>query len=111
MKLLTREQLAGWLEALARERPLVAPHEAAGVLLYRPVTSSGEIAWGSTRPVMSIKEVFFPPTERLLTIETNGGQVTLTEIFSDEKPVVFGVRPCDARGMQMLDALFIDTHP
>jgi NAD-dependent dihydropyrimidine dehydrogenase PreA subunit len=111
MKILTHAQMVSWLDNLARERPLIASNEVSGVLLYRPVESSDEITWGSTRPVMSIKEVFFPPTERLLTIEKDGQQVRLTEVYSNEKPVVFGVRPCDARGMQVLDALFINTSP
>ncbi len=68
------------------------------MLLYRPVERSTEIAWGSTRPVMSIKEVFFPPTERLLTIEKVGQQVSLTETLPEGKAVIFGVRPCDAQG-------------
>ena len=111
MNILTQAQLAGWLDDLARACPVIAPADEAGVLLYRPVKSSAEIAWGSTRPAMSVKEYFFPPTERLLAIEKNGGQVRVVETFPDEKPVIFGVRPCDARGLQILDAMFVDTSP
>jgi sulfhydrogenase subunit beta (sulfur reductase) len=111
MNILTQAQLVGWLDTLARERPLIAPKEVAGVLLYRPIENSDEITWSSTRPAMSVKEVFFPSTERLLAIEKNGQQVMVTEAFPDEKPVVFGVRPCDARGMQVLDAVFLNTSP
>jgi ferredoxin len=111
MNMLTHAQLVSWLDGLAKERPLIAPTDVAGLLLYHLVESSEEIVWSSTRPAMSVKEVFFPPTERLLTIEKNGQQVRLSEAFSDQKPVVFGVRPCDARGMQMLDALFIEKPP
>jgi ferredoxin len=46
-----------------------------------------------------------------LSIEKVGQGVKLTETLPNEMAVVFGVRPCDARGMQMLDALFIDTSP
>jgi ferredoxin len=111
MNILTRAQLLGWLDSLAQERPLIAPKDVSGVILYRPVECSDEIAWGSTRPVMSIKEVFFPSTERLLTIEKIGQQINMIETLPEGEPVVFGVRPCDARGMQVLDALFIDTSP
>ena len=90
---------------------MVAPREVDGVLLYRPVESSAEIAWDFTRPKMSVKDAFFPPTERLLAIERIGQEVRLTETLSEDRPVIFGVRPCDARGLQLLDALFIAAEP
>ena len=111
MNIITQPQLVSWLDSIAKERPLIAPRNVAGVLLYRPVENSSEIAWGSTRPLMSVKDVLFPPTERLLTIEKVGLEVKLTDTFPEGNVVVFGVRPCDARGMQVLDALFIDTEP
>jgi ferredoxin len=108
---ISQTALAAWLDVLARERMLIAPRNVAGVLLYRPVANSREIAWGFTRPALSAKEVFFPPTERLLTIERRGQQVKLTETLSEGYPVLFGVRPCDAHGLKVLDALFIDQPP
>ena len=111
MNIITQPQLVNWLDSMAKERPLIAPRHVAGVLLYRPVESSNEIAWGSSRPLMSVKDVLFPPTERLLNIEKVGQEVKLTETFPEENAVIFGVRPCDARGMQVLDALFLDSEP
>ncbi|HEX9616657.1 MAG TPA: 4Fe-4S dicluster domain-containing protein [Anaerolineales bacterium] len=105
---LTRAQLAGWLDALALERILVAPRLREGVLLYQPVESSAELVWEFTRPVLPVKEFFFPPTERLMTIEKTGQQVRLVETLPGEHQVIFGVRPCEARGVHILDALFLD---
>ena len=111
MNIITQPQLVGWLDNLAKERPLIAPRNVAGVLLYRRVKNSDEIAWGSTRPLISVKDALFPPTERLLTIEKVGREIKLTETFPEDNPVIFGVSPCDARGLQVLDAMFIDTKP
>jgi ferredoxin len=111
MNIITQPQLVSWLDSIAKERPLIAPRNVAGVLLYRPVENSNEIAWDSARPLMSVKDVLFPPTERLLLIEKVGQEVKLTETFPEGNAVIFGVRPCDARGMQVLDALFIDAKP
>jgi ferredoxin len=90
---------------------LIAPHEVAGVLLYRPVESCHEIAWGFGRTVMSVKEAFFPPTERLLTIEKSDGGIKLIENLPEGEQIIFGVRPCDARGVKILDALFLEKEP
>jgi len=111
MNLVTQTQLAEWLDGLARQRTLIAPHDVADVLLYRTVESSQEIAWGFARPVMSVKEAFFPPTECMLTIEKSGGGIKLTENLPEGEQVIFGVRPCDARGVKILDALFLDKEP
>ncbi|MDO9129536.1 MAG: 4Fe-4S dicluster domain-containing protein [Anaerolineales bacterium] len=109
MNFITQAQLTEWLDSLARQQTLSAPREVSGVMLYRPVESSQEIAWGFSRPVMSVKEAFFPPTERLLTIEKIDGGIQLTETLPEDQQVIFGVRPCDARGVKILDALFLDT--
>ena len=117
--LISQAELEGWLDGIANERKLFAPRLVTDILLYRQVAKSDEIAWykqepGSTqakRPLLSIKEIFFPPTERLFTIQKKGQETHLEEMFPDWETVVFGVRPCDARGVKLLDALFLDTNP
>jgi len=109
--LITQKDLNGWLDSLAQTRTLFAPREISGVLLYRPVKNSSEIKWDFTRPVLSIKEALYPPTERLLKITKTGQEIHVEEVFPEGQQVIFGVRPCDARGMRMLDALFLDTNP
>ncbi|MEW6567052.1 MAG: 4Fe-4S dicluster domain-containing protein [Chloroflexota bacterium] len=116
MKAITRDALAAWLDRLASEQTLIAPRRIEGVLLYRPVSRSDEIAPMSgeqLRPVVSVKQALFPPTEPLMTIEVRrqDGQpatVHLKETLPQGKQVVFGVRPCDARGLRVLDAMFLE---
>jgi len=111
MSAISRELLAGWLDLLAQEQTLVAPKDDAGVLLYQPVQSSAEVVWDYILPVMSAKSAFFPDTERLLNVEKNGQSLKLSEINPEGTQVLFGVRPCDARGFLALDALFLGTEP
>jgi len=117
--LISQAELEAWLDGIADARTLIAPRQVSNILLYRQVEKSDEIAWhGHTlksthavRPVMSIKEIFFPPTERLFTIRKTGQEILLDETFPDWETVVFGIRPCEARGVKLLDALFLDTSP
>jgi len=68
--LISQAELEAWLDGIANARTLIAPRQESGIILYRPVAKSGEIAWhGQTsmsahggRPVLSVKEIFFPPT-------------------------------------------------
>ena len=117
--LISQAELEAWLDGISNARTLIAPRRVSGILLYRPVENSRAIAWhnqssGSIhteRPVLSVKEFFFPPTERLFTINKTGQEIYLEETFPDWETVIFGVRPCDAHGVELLDALFLDTNP
>jgi sulfhydrogenase subunit beta (sulfur reductase) len=121
MRVIARGELGAWLDGLAARERLIAPVEVEGVVLYRTVKSSAEIAplqGNASRPVLSVKEVFFPPTERLLLIgkaigpgDGTRGQIRLRETLPEGEQIVFGVRPCDARGMRALDAAFLHTQP
>jgi ferredoxin len=111
MKTITHQELLEMLDELAAASRLIAPRQSGRQVFYQPVKTSAEIAWGYTRPDMPVKEAFFPATERLFRMQKIGGQVTLEETLPEEQQVIFGVRPCDARGVQALDALFIDSQP
>ena len=60
---------------------------------------------------MSAKGVVFPSTQRILSIEKNGKDVALSEPVMDKPQIVFGLRPCDARGIAVLDSVFIGREP
>lgn len=107
----TRQQLGAWLEAVAAEMTLYAPRQVEGVLLYRPVVEAEHLLWDFTRPVLPAKELFFPPSEGLLSIEKTGQQIRLAENLPEGRQAVFGVRPCEARAIRLLDAVFLENPP
>ena len=47
----------------------------------------------------------------MLSIQKIGQEIHLEESFPEWETVVFGVRPCDARGVKLMDAVFLDTNP
>jgi sulfhydrogenase subunit beta (sulfur reductase) len=109
--LLPSEALDAWLDEIARTQTLIAPRRVDGLLLYRPVSDSSQIARQPGRPLLSVKEVLFPPTERLFTIQKTKEEIHLQETLPEGRTVVFGLRPCDAQGLRLLDAVFLDTEP
>ena len=116
MKVLTQAQLDDWLDTLAEKLTLVAPVKVQDKLFYKQVKGgngerpSSAIAWGFERTDMSPKTWLFPATEPILTIE-QGDEVKIDDVPAPEPTVVFGVRPCDARGTLAIDALFLDKDP
>ena len=111
MNILTAQQLNDWLDQLAQQSTLLAPQERAGVVRFHPVQQASQIAQGFPRTAIPAKEVFFPPTERLFRIEKTGQEIQVIETLPEGQAVLFGIRSCDARGLQALDALFIYSTP
>lgn len=111
MKVITQEEIKAWLNQMASVQTVVAPCDMSGTLLFRPVKDCSEIVCGTGRTVMSAKEYLFPHTERLLHIERIGQDVRLVEMQPEEDILMFGLHPCDARGMLILDALFLEKPP
>jgi len=90
-------------------------HAAASTYkVYAPVAEADDVRLVGLEPDMeptleytnfkrSAKELFFPACELICTYENE----TLTEApLPDEKFVVFGVRPCDALALALLDKVF-----
>jgi len=111
MKVTNREQLATWLNALCEQYMVIAPRLVEDILLYRPITSADEVVFDFQRPAMSPKTYFLPATEVLFEIEKRGGEVTLNEVTLEKEQVLFAIRPCDARGLRVLDALLVEHEP
>ena len=111
MKFTTLDGLQAWLDGLAQECDLVAPRDVDGNVLYRPVASSGDILFDYERPELSGKDYLLPATEVLLRTEKQGSEVAIEENLSDRRQVIFGLRPCDAHGMEVIDALFLEQDP
>ena len=111
MKATSRRNLATWLDALAERCSVIAPRLVEDELLYGPVTSSAEAVFDFERTALSPKTYFLPDTQVILEVEKRGKEVTLSEPAVEQEQVIFGVRPCDARGLRALEALLLDRPP
>lgn len=111
MKLATLRELRAWLDRLSQDVDLIAPRDVDGQILYRPVASSEEIALDYERPEMSIKTYLLPDTEVILRVDQEGKEVALEDSVSEREQVIFGARPCDAHGLSVIDALFLEEEP
>jgi ferredoxin len=108
---INRKHLNQWLNKTAKTSTLVAPCERNGILLYKSIEDSSSVVWDFTRPILSAKDTLFPATDRLLSIEKTGQTIEINEFIPSENQILFGIRPCDARGISALDALFLNSDP
>jgi len=111
IKVMARDQLLAWLDDLAGRSTLIGPKPVGEKILYKPVRHSAEIALDFTKTDLSAKEYFLPPTETILSMKREKKGFSVEEPSLDGEQVLFGLRPCDARALRVMDALFLDKEP
>ena len=58
-----------------------------------------------------IKDVFFPQSENLYTVRKEDGKLTISpEALKDQDFVLFGIKACEVRGIEILDKVYL-TDP
>jgi len=107
MNIATRDDVAAWLDGLSRDLTLIAPKAVEDRVLYRPVAGSAEIAFDFGKADLPAKEYFLPSTHVLFSVEKDKEGLRVEEPSLEEGRVLFGLRPCDARALRVLDALFL----
>jgi len=107
-KILEKKELESWLNKILQERLLVAPRRVDDLTLFRPVQSVDEIEFDYQNTKLSPKEFFFPKTDTLFTVQSKDGDIELKPKNVEQERVIFGIRPCDARGIVMLDGPYLD---
>jgi len=111
MKVTTKDNLTAWLDKLAKSYAFIAPKAVEEQILYRRVAGSSEIIFDFARTDLSVKEYFLPSTHVILSIERGEEGIRVEEPSPEEERVVFGLRPCDAKALRVLDALFLEEEP
>ena len=96
--------LASFFESVAKAAKLFAPAaDPAGGTIFAEVTSATAIAPTAPNTRLSVKSVFFPQREVLLSYKESAIEAVPAV---DGNLVVFGARPCDARAMTWMDGVF-----
>lgn len=111
IKAISRDHLLAWLGELAGRSTLIGPKPVGEKILYKPVRSSAEIVLDFTKTDLSAKEHFLPSTEAILSMKREKKGFNVEESSLDGEQIIFGLRPCDARALRVLDALFLEEEP
>ena len=98
---MSKEHAADFLNKLIKDYRVVAPVNNSKTIRFQEINHSDEVELEYANTKLASKEILFPQTEVLFTLMKKDGK---TEI---EKPapietnwVIFGVRPCDAKGLE-----------
>ncbi len=103
--ILKKEHLPAYLKRLSKTFDVQVPVRAQGITLFAPYEEHLELDFAShTR--LSAKSYFLPQHEVLLRYEGDGSQQQ--QAVPDTPKVLFGVKPCDARAVELNARLLVN---
>lgn len=107
VKVLERDRLSSLIDELLRKYKVFAPVKRGRLLRFQEISSGKEACLDFQNTKQPPKEVLLPQTEVLFTYKRSekGVEVERAPPSNGER-VLFGVRPCDARGFVLFDKFF-----
>jgi len=112
IRFLSEDKLRQWLEELSRDCSVWAPVKEDEAVVFRLFDSTKELSL-ERQPTAPPKEALFPKSETMLLYryqkdpEDPGKQsLELKERQPVGRQIVFGARPCGARGFTIFDPVF-----
>ncbi len=105
---IAKENLPALFQLMAKEREIYAPVNNAGQVNFAAWTEDAEVDLDTLKSVKSPKDAFFPQSENLYTCYRDGKKITIQpEELQNQNFVVFGMKACDIKGVEVLDKVFL----
>ena len=112
---IAKEQLNELYGKISAAMPLVLPIKKAGEVNYGVYEAGAEVSVETLKTVKSPKDMFFPQSENMMKFKKDGKNIEVIDVRSEKEPfVLFGVRACDYKAIEVLDKVFladpVDTY-
>ncbi len=104
-----RDKVPQFLKGLS-EYTIYAPVQDGDTVLFKTIEKPDKITLHYSNSVQSPKHIVLPQTETMLKIEKSEDNIKIDEPEINEKQIIFGIRPCDAKAIASLDKVFLDGH-
>lgn len=105
---ISKTNLNALYAAIAAQNDLFLPVKTAGQTNFGLWTEKADADMDTLKTVKSAKDIFFPQSESLYQVRKQDGKLEIQGQALQEKPfVVFGIRGCDVKGMEVLDRVFL----
>lgn len=105
-KTIQKDELTTFIAGLTKEYQVFAPVQKNGSLVFQEIQPDDEICVSTLNTKKSVKELFFPQKELLFSFDlTRPGEMKEPSL-SGRKKIIFGLRPCDARSLSVLECVF-----
>ena len=105
---LAKENLSALFQKIAGEKELYVPVNNNGQVNFAAWTEDAKVDLDTLKTVKSPKDAFFPQSENLYTCYKDGKKIKVEpEKLKDQNFVVFGMKACDIKGIEVLDKVFL----
>ena len=105
---IAKDNLPALFRLMAAERDIYAPVNNGGQVNFAAWTEGAEVDLDTLKSVKSPKDAFFPQSENLYTCYKDGKKITIKpEELQNRNFVVFGMKACDVKGVEVLDKVFL----
>ena len=95
-------------DAIAGANDLFLPVKTAGQTNFGLWTENAHADIDTLKTVKSAKDIFFPQSETLYKVRREEGKLQIAGEAPRQEPfVVFGIRGCDVKGIEVLDKVFL----
>ncbi|MBQ8427693.1 MAG: 4Fe-4S ferredoxin, partial [Clostridia bacterium] len=108
MKKISKQNLNALYEKISTAYPLFLPIKKAGQVNYGLWTDGVETSVETLKTVKSPKDLFFPQSENMMKFKKDGNNIEIVDVRGEKAPfVLFGVRACDYKAIEVLDKVFL----
>ena len=108
MKKIAKENLSALFQMIAADNALYVPVNNGNQVNFANWTEDAQVNLDALKTVKSPKDAFFPQSENLYTCYKDGKKITIEpEELVNQNFVVFGMKACDVKGVEVLDKVFL----
>ncbi len=105
---IAKERLNDLYAKINQSMGLFIPVKKAGEVNYHVWGEGKEVSLETLKTVKSPKDMFFPQTENMMKFKTEGKSLSIEGLNFDKRPfVLFGVKACDYKAIEVLDKVFL----
>lgn len=105
---IAKQKLPELFRLIAESCALYLPVKTADQTNYAAWNEDAAVDLDTLKTVKSAKDAFFPQSETLYTCNKEGNNISITpEELQDQQFVVFGMKACDIKGIEVLDKVFL----
>ncbi len=102
------KDIASLFQAIAKEQTLYLPVEKPGQVDYDEYKKGVKVKLDTLNTAKSPKGYFFPQSDTIINFDRGRTKIEIEPVKPLEDDfVIFGVRACDVRGMEILDRVFL----
>ena len=105
---IAKENLNALFQKIAEDNALYVPVNNGNQVNFANWTEEAEVNLDALKTAKSPKDAFFPQSENLYTCYRDGKKITIEpEELQNQNFVVFGMKACDVKGVEVLDKVFL----